>query len=181
MTTQWLASPQEAELVDEANGLAPIVDAARAFEVADPVTYELAIERVRLAKKHRATFDQKRKEITGPILLAKKRVDDLFRPVLAALEAIETEYRVKANHYASELSKAREAASQALEPVPPPPEAKGSTTIQYWVVSVTDPDLVPREFCCPDYDKLQAIANAEGSVREIPGVKFERKERIVVR
>lgn len=188
--SQAIVIAEESELIEEAKGLAPIVDAAKAFEVTGPVTYELAIERIRLAKKHRAAFDAKRKEITGPILLAKRRVDDLFRPVLGALEAIETEYRTKSNHYISEQAKARQEAAEAAALaigtgdaplVPPPPSALKTHTIEYWVVHVSDPDLVPREFCCPDYDKLQAIANAEGRTRTIPGVTFERKERLVVR
>lgn len=43
------------------------------------------------------------------------------------------------------------------------------------VIEVTDPDLVPREFCSPDSVKIRAAAN--GGARSIPGVLIREEKR----
>lgn len=46
-------------------------------------------------------------------------------------------------------------------------------------ITVTEPDLVPREFCSPDTVKLRAAANS--GRREIPGVHIEETKKPVFR
>jgi hypothetical protein len=191
----------EAELADEAKGLSPILHFAETYVITDQGSYERAIEHIRVAKKHRGEFDRKRKDITEPLLLSKRRVDELFRPVIATLDGIENAFRIKCSEYLRDQARARETAAEAAalalrsipaEPIvldgvlngehvqvtiPPPVVARDTHTIEYWTVEVKDATAVPREFCSPDYDKLQAVAGT----REVPGVTFERRERVVVR
>lgn len=50
-----------------------------------------------------------------------------------------------------------------------------------WTFRVVDASALPREFLCPDEDKLKAHVKAHGDGVPVPGVVFERKHTAAVK
>lgn len=50
-----------------------------------------------------------------------------------------------------------------------------------WEVEITDPTIVPAEFCTPDLKLIEKFANSTSGATSIPGVKFNPKPTLTVR
>lgn len=136
-------------------------------------------------------IEDKRTEITKPLNQALRAVNDLFRPPKQRFEELEALLKGKitayldAKHRANEERLRQVAAAQTpamaqlglatVSPVAPP---TGVTVRKVWKYEITDPDLVPREYCSPDPKK---IAAADPSTAEIPGVRFFQEQVVSAR
>ncbi len=168
----------------------------RALEIKVPADFDLASDLAKDARTNWKRLDERRTAITKPLLASKAQVDALFKPALSALKAIEDELKAKIGAYTSAPREAaREAMAESAEQyaagetptaiIPEAPHAKGVSVTEYWDFEVTDPALVPREYCSPDPAKIKAgiwYANTPKTPpRPIPGVTFALKTQTVVR
>lgn len=55
------------------------------------------------------------------------------------------------------------------------PQASGVAMVARTLFVVTDPELVPRQFCSPDEKKIRAHVNAYGPSAKIPGVRVSQE------
>lgn len=175
------------QIQTEAQQYASAVEGIRAFRVNDQATYAQAGELVKLAAANYKALNERRQEITRPILQAKNSVDALFKPGLEALAEIERLLRAKLSEYTVATTKAQAAvmqqsAAQAqmgiipTTPIPEPPKANGVAVRVSWDFEVYDSDKVPRDLCSPDPKKIaERIAYADTPhtpPQDIPGVRF---------
>lgn len=140
-------------------------------------------------------LDAELKSFTKPHREAEAKVRAWFKPALDAAAALETALKAKIGAYHLAQAKAQQAALQAaaaefqagntaagtmaLAAVPETVAAtKGVGVRVVEKFQVVNPDLVPREACSPDPDKIKAL-RALG--REIPGVEFYTDTSVSVR
>lgn len=137
-------------------------------------------------------LEEQRTAITGPLNKAQRAVNDLFRPASRALEHEEAYLKLKLTDYMELKEKANTAALQAAAVAPTPEAAAlviqtvvpvappaGVSVRKVWKFEVTDAGLVPREFCSPDAQKIEAAFHA--GVTEIPGVRFYQEPIVTAR
>lgn len=135
-----------------------------------------------LSEIHRThqVLDRKRKEVTKPALEAKKTLDTLFKPALSVWSQAKAVLRGKLEEYHDRAeAERREAIAKASKGegiVPAPPALP--TTREEWVVIVENIDQIPREFLTVDWSALKLLAK-KGKTAP-PGVRFERKSRVIV-
>jgi len=103
----------------------------------------------------------------------------------ARRDAIERErvLKARAEEAAAARAKGRETLAKVIEAAPVETKAApvanvdlpktGSSLRQYWKFRVTDADLVPREWCCPDEKLIGEFvrSNKEKTVGVIPGIE----------
>ena len=69
-----------------------------------------------------------------------------------------------------------EAAKRAEKPIVAKNTAHGgmgtTSTIRKWKFEITDPAAVPREWCCPDEQKIREAVCKKDGIREIPGLRI---------
>lgn len=127
-------------------------------------------------------IEDKRTEITKPLNQALRAVNDLFRPPKQRFEELEKLLKGKITAYLEAKNRANEerlrqvAAAQTpamaqlglatVSPVAPP---TGVSVRHVWRFEITDPDLVPREYCSPDAKKIGVV---DPTATTIPGVRF---------
>lgn len=143
-----------------------------------------------------------RKSVTGPILESKAMIDSWFKPssnwrkqTIANLKAAIERYTVEADraaaaalragaelHLAGDFGGAVTALAVANEAGAIEAPA-GVTVVEYWAPEVSQPELVPREYCDPSIDRIKAVApkSTDTAPPHIPGVIWSRKTRSVVR
>ena len=141
-----------------------------------------------------------KKTITGPLRAALKATDDLFRPLVAPLDACTALLkRAMGDHVQAKALAERQARALALEAAKAGDDhtmALALTTAEdvgkraeagararfAWVVKRLIPDLLPDEYWAPDMVKISALAKAWPGASEdppvVPGVVFEREARI---
>jgi hypothetical protein len=64
------------------------------------------------------------------------------------------------------------------------PKLQGTSVREVWAAVITDPNLVPREWCVPDEKKIAAVARAtkpDVTPTPIPGVTFTKKSQVSTR
>lgn len=138
-------------------------------------------------------LEEMRTSATKPLLEAKRRVDSWFgfRALLegakaelsakiGAYKAAELERHTQAlraaatAHMAGDLTAAASATAIASEA-----SAVGDKGLRVvWVATVVDPEAVPREWCAPDVDRIQALAKGTPSTAtppHIPGVVYTQQ------
>jgi hypothetical protein len=184
------------EVESESSTYAQAAQQIRNWNIATDVDFAQASETVKLAKANFRRLDDKRKELTQPLLRVKNGIDKLFRPALDALEDIERTLKKGLADYtlgqqrlaASVMAESAALASQGVVPtaiVPEVPSAQGVSVKAVWDPIVTDPDAVPRELCSPDLDKIRARGWYADTVhnppQEIPGVRWELRGQVTVR
>lgn len=148
-----------------------------------------------VSAKYKA-LEELRKSLTKPILESKANVDNRFKPVLGALEALEKLLKDKIAGYTLAQQKARVEVMQASAAlyqaggtptaiIPEPAQAKGITVRELWDFEVVDENALPREYMTPDPKKIRkAIWYADTPKtppRPIPGVRFFLKSSVTVR
>ncbi len=121
-------------------------------------------------------LEAKRVEITGPMLKAKKAVDDLFRPGVEAGKTLAAMLRSAIGAYVDAQAAAQTTALEAGQhetalAVVQPTMASGVSTRTVWKWRITNENLIPREFWVIDSAKVQAHVNANKGNSAIPGVE----------
>lgn len=158
------------------------------FEISNDEDQELAAEILRDVKEKYRGFEDKRKTITGPLNVALKEVNNLFRPMRVALESCERLLKSKISGYQAKqdaanrlaLQEAQQAestqeASEALAKVETVQSPQGVNVRHVWKAVVVDVDKVPRLFLSPDLDKLaEYAAQFDGEPGDVAGVRFEQ-------
>lgn len=187
----------QAEIAPEQTKVSQVLAWLRdVFMVVDQATLDQAGTLVKSAKERWKDLETKRTSITKPLLEAKRGVDQLFKPVLDQYAEAEQVLKAKIGAYAAQREAERAAAMQAsaaeyqaggtpTEMIPEPPKTAGITTRQLWDFTVELPDLVPRELCSPDPDKIKAAIwyadSPHTPPQPIAGVKFFLRDQVTVR
>lgn len=151
------------------------------FEIQNDEQQEQVAGVLREVKKRGKQLEDRRKEITVPLNSALNSVNDLFRTPRAKFDALEAALKRKIAAYlqkksdenARMLQEAAAAptaalATQAIARVVPVAPPVGVSVRQVSRFEVTNPDLVPREFCKPDEDKIKAALMLG---QQVPGVR----------
>lgn len=148
------------------------------------------VEVIRDAKRHIAEIEEQRKAFVNPLNQVVRGLNAFFKEPREIFEKLEESLKGKLEAYVASKNAANEAALQAaaaaptaqvaqetlavLAPVAPP----SGVSIRYiWKFEVTDPDLVPREYCSPDPSKLKQADPGT----PIPGVRFFQEASTTVR
>lgn len=160
-----------------------------------PVTNDqeeaFAAQLLREVKEHWTSIDAQRKTITKPLNEVVKATQAVFKPILGVLEDEERILKDKLAGYAEVKESRNTAALQAAAVAPTPQVAQqamafvapvaappGVSIRKVWKFEVTDPDLVPRELCSPDPQK---ISNRAAVTQDIPGVRFFQESVVTSR
>ena len=147
--------------------------------------------------RHKA-LEARRKEITGPLLEAKRSVDALFKPPRLRLEAAEALLKDKLVAYvqaqekrnaaaleATQAASTPQAAVEALADVRPAAMPEGVSVRYRWKPEVIDPLLLDRRFLSPDLDKIERWmedhCKEDGTPLAIPGVRFDKRPIVTAR
>ena len=194
-TVEKSASLQDAE--KEVASLAKI--AVAGITVHDQQSADNCVQVIRHAKRMIDELEKERKKATGPLRLVEKTVNSWFRPVtdgyrdiekagkeaLAAWYASEREAQAKAFQAAAEAHQQGDhaAAAEALATSNDAAAARaprGATIAEVWIATITNPPMVPREWCVPDEPRIKAVARTTPSDQippHIPGVTFTKETR----
>lgn len=155
-----------------------------------------AVDVVKDVKAQWAALDKQRKDLTAPLAQVQKGINELFRTPLLKLVESEQLLKSKIADYAVRKDRERQAVMLASTAqyqaggtptaiIPEPAQMQGASVRFEWGFEVTDPDLVPRELCTPDPDKIKAkIWYADTPHKEplpIPGIRFVQKQIVTVR
>lgn len=184
------------EAGEEADNHIGALATVRELEINCQEDFDFASRLVQLAKVNLKRIDARRTAITKPLLQSKRAVDELFAPALGALNEIERILKGKLGAYSIATTQASAAAmaSTALvyaaggtptEVIPEPAAARGISVKTSWSFEVVDPEAVPREYCSPDPDKIEAgiwyADTPHTPPRPIPGLRFFLKADVTVR
>jgi hypothetical protein len=178
----WAVQQAKEALVEATWAETDALETLRGFEIPDDEEQEFAAKLLREVKEQWKTIEAQRKKITTPLNEALKQTNALFKPVLTALEEGESLLKSKITAYLEQKARANTAALQAASVAPTPAAATaalstvapvapptGVSVRHVWKFEVTDPDLVPREYCSPDGKKIGAV---DPTTTQIPGVRF---------
>jgi uncharacterized protein with gpF-like domain len=155
------------------------------FSIATQDDVAFAEESRALTKGQWKTYESKRTKATKPFNEGLREVNSWFKPVQAALKAMEQEWNKKLKEFKvqQEQEQARliEAAREAEEPAEiretliaaaeAPIQTTTTTFVDRWVFEVTDPKAVPREYLMPDEKKIGGVVAAMKDETNIPGVR----------
>lgn len=161
------------------------------FEIQNDEQQEQVAGVLRDVKKRSNQLEERRKEITVPLNRALSSVNDLFRAPRAKFDALEKTLKDKIAAYLRKKSednaRALQAAAaaptavlatQAIARVAPVAPPVGVSVRQVTRFEVVNPDLVPRDLCSPDDDKIK-LALSTG--REVPGVRVFQESVVAAR
>jgi len=161
------------------------------FEIQNDEQQEQIAGVLRDVKKRSNQLEERRKEITVPLNRALGSVNDLFRAPRAKFDALEKTLKDKIAAYLRKKSednaRALQAAAaaptavlatQAIARVAPVAPPAGVSVRQVTRFEVVNPDLVPRDLCSPDDDKIK-LALSTG--REVPGVRVFQESVVAAR
>lgn len=142
----------------------------REFSILNDDDKNFAADLLRDVKDKHKIVESRRKEITVPLNAALRSVNDLFKPVLRALEESERLLKGKIVEYVEKKDTERRAAlleasqtksaakaTEALTKAEITSAPEGVNIRYRWVFEVTDPDQVPRWFCSPDPKKIGEV------------------------
>jgi len=85
-----------------------VLQEAKTFTINNQSDYLKISEFVKVIKKHKKNFDDKRKELKAPIILQAKQIEDLFREPINSLSQAEIECKSKIIHYQQTIEKKSE-------------------------------------------------------------------------
>ena len=142
----------------------------------------------------------RQKEVTDPLNQALKAARALFKPALELLGQCEIKLKghLAAAHQAAEAQKRAalqeahtqavegntEAAGQAIEVADAAaqlPQAEGVSYKSTWKFAITNPDIVPREYCSPDLKKIREVVQLQKGATNIPGVLVKEETQVASR
>lgn len=145
-----------------------------------------AAELLKSTHKRWKDLDTLRQSVTKPALDAQRTINDFFRPVLKEwLEAKNQTKRIMAQAVTErqvENQRSIEAAAQgsveALAQIKDNTPPAGVSYQEEMKIEIEDFDKIPREYLAVDWSKLKIMAKA--GEKAPPGVRFERRPRVVV-
>jgi len=168
-----------AGMVDEIRAaFRPIIKAAHA-------AWQEALAKEKSYLRPWADADERlRAKVAGYLIEEKRKADEAEAGRQAALrEKARIQQEMIAKAVAADQAGKRAEASRILDlgakqelelKVPPPapaPRPSESTHLRtYWRFRITDPDLVPRNFCSPDEKKIDGVVQLMKDKHGIPGV-----------
>lgn len=157
-------------------------------KITDTPTYESAAGRLREIKARMKALEDERKAITRPLDASKKRIINLFRPVVESYQAAEKKIKAAMVAYDNVLEEKRRKEQEELEKiqaqaesagieieeitVAEPERPQGISYREDWKFEVTDIEALPKKYMIPDEKTLAEIARSTKGLVEIPGVKF---------
>lgn len=166
------------------------LEVARVTEIETVEEYNGAGDLLKQVKARYRQIEARRKEITKPLNDALASVNDLFRQPREKLLELEALLKGKIAGYAAAKANANSSAIEAARAASTPEEASVELAkIQFadtpknigirptWKFEVTDPELVPREFCSPDLKKIAAVP----AMTPIAGVRWFQESVVTVR
>ena len=180
---------QQQQIQKQAEAYSSMLAQFQAYQITDAETYQFACEQVKAVKGQFKAWDEQEHSITKPINDGLKRARDMFRPVKAALYDIETvlkskiaafdfaqqQSRQQALNEAAKALQASETQAQGLmllqQASTDAPKVQGVNGRKQVSFKVTDPNLVPREYCSVDEGKIRAAVKLGGAGTQIPGVR----------
>jgi hypothetical protein len=167
------------------------LDGIRGLQVTNDDEEAFAAQLLREIKETHHQLDEKRETITKPLHQAHKAANGFFKPALKLLEEEEKVLKEKLGRYhlhkeaaynaAVHLVSAAETpqqAEQAMELVSNVEAPQGMSFRMVSKFAVDYPELVPREYCSPDPQK---IAAALGAGVEVPGVRVYQEQQVIAR
>jgi hypothetical protein len=163
--------------------------------VKDADSLEAAAHVARLAKARLEALEGERLVFSGPLHKWKGQVDKTFKGLTGPLAEVIKVAKDRMGEYGLRKAQERAAAMQAsamlhqaggtpTDAIPEPAQAPGVSLKAVWRARVVEPDLVPRDLCSPDLDKINAsiwYADAARQPRPIPGVEFYQETLTTVR
>lgn len=153
----------------------PLVAQAEGYEIDTVEHATQALSMALQARKLATAIQTSKKEITRPQLDFQKAVNKLAGDYLDKLERIENNLKGKIENWID--SNTDYAYSSGLDSIQVP---DGSLKrVNRWEFSVTDPDAIPREFMCANFDAIQKCI--DGGIRNIPGIEISLKQEIKLR
>lgn len=183
----------QAEIMPEQTEVEAALDRLRALVISDDGILNWAAEMLKHAKGRARDLNERRKEVTGPILAAKAAIDGLFNPLIERYGQAEAILKSKIAEHTNAVEAQRRAVMTASAAehaaggtptaiVPEPVQVQGVSVRKVWDFEVTDPAQVPRDFCTPDPGKLRAWMKLGGdSPATIPGVRFFQRDQVAAR
>jgi hypothetical protein len=162
----------------------------RVLVIGDETTLTWAGDLLKQAKIRVKELEDKRKEVTRPILAAKAAVDSMFKPLTERYGQAEAILKGKIAEYmrAQEEERRRMMLESAAEHaaggtptaiIPEPAQVQGVTMRKVWTFEIVDQNLIPRELCSPDTTKIRAAVHL--GARDIPGVRIFETDNMAVR
>lgn len=155
--------------------------------IKDQTDYASAVDTLKEIKSRIKALEDERKAITRPLDASKKRVMDLFKPVVTSYQTAEKKIKSALVTYDTEQEKKRQEEARKLAELQAKAEAEGIECdltiseperpqgISYredWKFEITDVNSLPRKYMVPDEKTLSEIARSTKGLVEIPGVKF---------
>lgn len=171
--------------------------AAQTVVITNDVEYEQAAQLLLNIKDRHKTVDAKRKEFTQPLYDLQKKINAFFNKPLRDYDQAMRTLKAAMGKYHEEKEKRRQEALQAAQQAAAEqekatfvqamekaadniaPEAKGTHTRDVILFEITDPSLVPREFCSPDEKKISAAIDNTGEHAKIAGVRIWKETTVV--
>jgi hypothetical protein len=166
------------------------------WQIASPDDYAWATDLAKDIKRKWSALEDKRKQLTKPLLDTKGAIDDLFKPTLYGLAGLEALIKGKIGGYVAAQEALRIATMQESAAlfqaggtptaiIPAVPEAAGVSVKHVWDYEIVDPDSVPRQFCSPDAAKIRQAIRATDIHPELTpqmaGVRFFQATKVAVR
>ena len=197
--TQAIAPVDQNTLASSGEALAGMIEAFRQFKIETAEHYAWACAQLLAVKTQIKTFEAQKKQATKPMNDALAAVRAWFRPVETPLATIETLLKERIGSYeTAERAKQQQAmqtAAQAfqqgqheqglvlLQAVPEQAVVKQQGVSARAVVKfrITDPALVPREYCEPVEKLIRARVALSGLATQIPGVEVFEDRQVTVR
>lgn len=149
------------------------------------------------AKARAKILEEKRKEITGPILKAKTAIDNLFNPLIERYEAAAKilgaevarwNWTVEAQRRATMQASAAEyqAGGTPTAIIPEPVKVPGVNVRKVWDFEITQPGEVERGFCSPDEKTIRAWLMSQVKLNKpvpdtLPGIRFFQRDQVTAR
>lgn len=176
---QQYVDPVKEEAVSMAGQLAD-------FEIADSEAAEIVGDILSDTHDKIKELENKRKEITKPLLEAKRAADALFKPAVNALEEVKVLLKGKLTDWVRTQEEARTEAlesgdvAQALA-TPEAAAPEGTATRRVWTFEIEDFSLIPREFLALDVSKIKEEMKTKGPENvEIPGIRVFQETNVVM-
>jgi len=159
--------------------------------------YTTAAECLREITAKRKQLEKDRKDLGGPLLKAKQKIDAYFKPATTSLAAAEKslksimgDYQLKLQRERAEAARKAEEAARKAAPVEEvqeilvkaakieTPKVEGVSVRMIKKFEISDPDKLPRHLLVPDTTKIRS---AVMSGVEVPGVRVWEEPSIATR
>lgn len=187
----------EAGLVEEGAAIQTWLAHVKAnVQVDDAASLDAAADMARLAKARADALEEDRVIFSKPLHHWKGQVDGVYKNLTGPLEQVIRTIKDRMGAYGARKAQERALVMQAsaseyqaggtpTAPIPEPAQAAGVSLKVRWTARITEPDLVPRDLCSPDPEKIQAriwyADTAATPPTPIPGLEFVLTTQTTIR